>query len=217
MGNFMFFGTLSLLLINVRTRSDARDRHLHHGSWGLKALAWVVCNVLPFFFPTGAIEAYTWLARLGSGVFLVVQMVILLDFAFFWNESWVARSAVAWVVGLLASTVALYGGSITLLVFLYKWYSPAGEECSRNVWLITTTLVACIVFTGLCMHPVAKEGSLLPSAVSAPSCPPSPSPSFYPSPTSSPSPSFSPSPFPSRVACFPVNFTLLPCVTSLRI
>ena len=30
--------------------------------------------------PDGFIDAYAWLARLGSGVFLVVQMVILLDF-----------------------------------------------------------------------------------------------------------------------------------------
>lgn len=58
---------------------------------------------------------YTWLARVGSGVFLVVQMVILLDFAFFWNESWVAKEHVAWVVGLLVSTVVLYAGSIALV------------------------------------------------------------------------------------------------------
>lgn len=42
-------------------------------------------------------------------------MVILLDFAFFWNESWVAKEHVAWVVGLLVSTVVLYAGSIALV------------------------------------------------------------------------------------------------------
>jgi hypothetical protein len=197
-GNFLFFGALSLMLINVRSRSDPRDRHIHHGGWALKFTAWIVCNVLPFFFPNDAItgrgkreglgrigvrgvalahftsfyfsflvspsasgscsllnpfcryiptlhtyttsqrthtstcrlkrpcaRGYTWLARVGSGVFLVVQMVILLDFAFFWNESWVAKEHVAWVVGLLVSTVALYAGSITLLVYLYKWWGGA--------------------------------------------------------------------------------------------
>ena len=69
-GNFMFFGALSLMLINVRSRSDPRDRHIHHGAWALKFTAWVVCNVLPFFFPNDAVGGYTWLARVGSGVFL---------------------------------------------------------------------------------------------------------------------------------------------------
>ena len=164
-GNFLFFGALSLMLVNVRSRSDPRDRHLHHGAWTLKFVAWVVCNVVPFFFPNDAVTGYTWLARAGSGVFLVVQMVILLDFAFFWNESWVARDHPSWIIGLLVSTVALYAGSIALVVYLYKWYVPSGEECSRNAWLISTTLVTCVAFTAISVHPIAKEGSLLPSAV----------------------------------------------------
>jgi 4-hydroxybenzoate polyprenyltransferase len=49
-------------------------------------------------------------------------------------------------------------------------YNPAGEECARNAWLISTTLVACVVFTAISVHPIAKEGSLLPSAVIAAYC-----------------------------------------------
>ena len=74
--------------------------------------------------------------------------------AFLWNETWVAREHVGWVVGLLASTLALYAGSVTLVVFLYQWYTPTGVECTRNVWLITTSLVPCIAFTALCVHPI---------------------------------------------------------------
>ena len=32
-----------------------------------------------------------WLARAGSGVFLVVQMIILLDLMQSWNDSWVEK------------------------------------------------------------------------------------------------------------------------------
>lgn len=165
LGSFMFFGCLSLMLVNVKTRADPRDRHIHHGGWGLKFAVWAVCNVVPFFLPNDFVDAYTWIARLGSGLFLIVQMVILLDFAFFWNESWVAREHPGWIVGLLVSTVTLYSGSITLIVFLYKWFNPAGEECGRNVWIITTALLVCVAFTAISVSPIAKEGSLLPSAV----------------------------------------------------
>lgn len=83
LGNFMFFGSLSAMLIDCKTRSDPRDRHIHHGSWTLKLAAWALCVIVPFLLPDGFIDAYAWLARLGSGVFLVVQMVILLDFGEF--------------------------------------------------------------------------------------------------------------------------------------
>ena len=165
LGNFMFFGGLSAMLVDCKTRSDPRDRHIHHGSWTLKLAAWALCVIVPFLLPDGFIDAYAWLARLGSGVFLVVQMVILLDFAFLWNETWVAREHVGWVVGLLVSTIALYAGSITLVVFMYQWYAPKGLDCGRNAWLITTSLVPCVFFSALSTHPIAKEGSLLPSAV----------------------------------------------------
>ena len=165
LGNFMFFGGLSAMLVDCKTRSDPRDRHIHHGSWTLKLAAWALCVIVPFLLPDGFIDAYAWLARLGSGVFLVVQMVILLDFAFLWNETWVAREHVGWVVGLLVSTIALYAGSVTLVVFMYQWYAPKGLDCGRNAWLITTSLVPCVLFSALSTHPIAKEGSLLPSAV----------------------------------------------------
>ncbi len=32
--------------------------------------------------------AVGYLARFGSGIFLIVQMVILLDFAQTWNDTW---------------------------------------------------------------------------------------------------------------------------------
>lgn len=48
---------------------------------------------------------------------------------------------------------------------LYEWYVTDGEACSRNAWLVSSALVSCAAFTGISLHPVAKEGSLLPSAV----------------------------------------------------
>ena len=157
LGNFMFFGGLSAMLLDCKTRSDPRDRHIHHGSWTLKLAAWALCVIVPFLLPDGFIDAYAWLARLGSGVFLVVQMVILLDFAFLWNETWVAREHVGWVVGLLGSTIALYAGSVTLVAFMYEWYAPKGVDCGRNVWLITTSLVPCVLFSALSAHQSPKR------------------------------------------------------------
>ena len=35
---------------------------------------------------------YLWLARLGAGVFVVMQQVILIDLAYNWNDSWVEKA-----------------------------------------------------------------------------------------------------------------------------
>ena len=52
--------------------------------------------------------------------------------AFLWNETWVAREHVGWVVGLLASTLALYAGSVTLVVFLYQWWTYRIDSTRPN-------------------------------------------------------------------------------------
>ena len=167
LGGFLFFGGLALATAGVVDRSDPRDRHVHHGAWTLKFFAWTVCVFLPFLLPEPIVHSYAWLSRLGSGVFLVVQMIILLDFAYLWSEDWVNREHVGWLVGLLVSTLVLYAGSITLVVFLFRWYVPAGVPggCARNAWLVSSSLVPCALFTAVGFHPSARSGAVLPSAV----------------------------------------------------
>lgn len=65
-----------------------------------------------------------WLARVGSGLFLVVQMVILLDFAAAWNESWVSKDSDTWMYALLAVTVTCYAGSLVTVGLLFHWCAP---------------------------------------------------------------------------------------------
>lgn len=163
LGNFIFFFGLCLGLIGVTDRSDPRDK-LHHGSWHLKFLAWLVLNGLPFLFPNPVIIAYAWVARIGSGLFLVVQMVILLDFAAAWNDSWVSKHSENWLYALLAVTVISYSGSLVVIGFLYHWYG-AHKDCSLNTTLITLTLVMALAFSMVSVHPSVKGGSLMPSSL----------------------------------------------------
>ena len=132
----------------------------------MKLGVWLLFNLLPFFFPSPLLSAYSWLARVGSGVFLVVQFVLLLDFCYAWNQNWVTREHPGWIVTLLAISAGCYGGSIAGAVYLYRLFKPPGAgDCSVNVFLITLTLLLCVLFTAASMHPAVKGGSLLPSAI----------------------------------------------------
>jgi hypothetical protein len=167
LGAFFFFASLSALTAGVADRSDVRDRVVHHGSWTLKFAAWALCMFLPFLLPAPVVHAYVWLARLVGAAWLVVQMVILLDFAYFWSESWANKPHDGWLYGLLASTLALYASAIAGFALLYERYAPRGVPggCARNAWLVTASLVPCVAFSAFSLHPACKEGSVLPSAV----------------------------------------------------
>ena len=54
-----------------------------------------------------------WLARVGSGLFLILQMVILLDFVQTWNDAWVSMEDENYIYGLLGLTVRLIGAVLS--------------------------------------------------------------------------------------------------------
>jgi hypothetical protein len=58
MGNFLFFGAMSLALLGVRYKGEKRGQVLQQGNWMIKLVAWVAFMALPFFFPNGMVQAY---------------------------------------------------------------------------------------------------------------------------------------------------------------
>ncbi|CAG9461663.1 unnamed protein product [Pedinophyceae sp. YPF-701] len=166
-GTWLFFAILSAALVGVRSRTDRRDQLLHHGNWALKAVAWALFNVLPFFLPNGLLGAYSWLARVGSGVFLLVQLVILLDFTCAWNTSWATKGDQKYLYGLLGVTVACYAGCLAIAGVLFAWFNPSGVDggCGLNIALITVCLFLCAFVSAVSLHPAVRDGSLFPSAV----------------------------------------------------
>ncbi|KAG2493562.1 hypothetical protein HYH03_008376 [Edaphochlamys debaryana] len=167
MGNFLFFGLMSLAMLGVKTRGDKRDLYLHHGNPLLKFGLWLLFTALPFLFPTPVLDAYAWMARFGSGVFLVIQMIILLDFVQCWNDSWVAAGEEdeRWLYGLMGLTVGAYAGTLTLAGLMYAWFKPPGAgSCSLNVALVTLALLLVVGCSALSLAPLARQGSIFPSA-----------------------------------------------------
>jgi len=159
-----------------------RLRYLHKGSWAFKTFVWLVLLIVPFFMPEGGVTAYgapslallaapahplaAWVARLASGVFLVVQMVILLDFAYVWSESWVARGTNFWLGALMGCTAAAFGGGLALLGLGYRWFKPSGAgECTLNIFLLTLALLLGVAYSAAVLHPAVPHGSLLCSSV----------------------------------------------------
>lgn len=54
----LFFGLLALVLLGVNYKGDKRDQYLQHGGWLVKALLWLLCNIVPFFLPASVVNTY---------------------------------------------------------------------------------------------------------------------------------------------------------------
>lgn len=109
-----------------------------------------------------------WVARIGSGVFLIIQMLILIDFTHAINDAWFAKGEEnrVYMYALLATTVGFFVATTIIAGVGFYIFKPAGAgPCSLNVSLISYSLIAALGFSILSVHPAAPGGSLFPSSV----------------------------------------------------
>lgn len=163
LGNFLFFLTFALIMIGVKDQNDKRDS-LHHGGWVAKIFVWAVVIVLMFFLPNVVITVYETLAKFGSGFFLLVQVVLLLDFTHTWNDAWVEKDEQKWYIALMTITVISYLGTYAFSGVLFLWFNPSGHDCGLNVFFIVMTMILAFIFAVVALHPQVN-GSLLPASV----------------------------------------------------
>lgn len=163
LGNFLFFGLFALIMIGVKDQNDRRDSW-HHGGWIFKMIIWVLLVVLMFFLPNEVISVYGIMSKFGAGLFLLVQVIILLDFTHTWNDAWVERDEQKWYIALLIVSVACYLATFTFSGILFIWFNPSGHDCGLNIFFIVTTMILAFIFGIVALHP-AVNGSLLPASV----------------------------------------------------
>jgi hypothetical protein len=93
-------------------------------------------------------------------------MLILLDFTHNLNDSMVDSEDERQLYLLLGATLAGFLGTIGLTTLMFFVYNPQGSQpCSLNVCLIVISLLLITAFSVISVHPIAKKGSLFPSAI----------------------------------------------------
>ncbi|XP_068659641.1 uncharacterized protein [Aristolochia californica] len=163
LGNFLFFTIFALMMIGVKNQNDKRNSW-HHGGWMAKIVIWALLIVLMFFIPNVVITVYEILSKFGSGLFLLVQVILLLDFTHTWNDAWVQRDEQKWYIALLVVSVVCYLATYSFSAVLFIWFNPSGNDCGLNVFFITLTMVLGFIFAVIALHPKVN-GSLLPASV----------------------------------------------------
>ncbi|KAK8585632.1 hypothetical protein V6N13_050605 [Hibiscus sabdariffa] len=104
------------------------------------------------------------LSKFGAGLFLLVQVIILLDCTHSWNDAWVERDEQKWYIALLVVSVGCYLAAFVFSGLFFIWFNPSGHDCGLNVFFIVMTMILAFSFGIIALHP-AVNGSLLPASV----------------------------------------------------
>ena len=99
---------------------------------------------------------------IGAFLFILVQLVLLVDFAHSWNESWVEKmeetESKCWMFALLIFTFIMYGLSIAGIVCMFIYFAQSDtEKCKLEKFVISFELVLGIVISALAIHPKVQE------------------------------------------------------------
>lgn len=144
------------------------------GCWMLKGLLLAGLFIGCFYIPNGFFvwtiqDVYRDVAQFVSLVFLVLQIAVMIDFAYSWSESWIAQYERSGESGYWSFCLFFFSGlmwiiALVTIILSYYWFTK-DSGCSLNVFLITSTLALGIAFTALSMTNWVEYGSLLTSSL----------------------------------------------------
>ncbi|KAI3469903.1 hypothetical protein Pfo_026566 [Paulownia fortunei] len=165
LGCFIFFFLMFLTTCNTRKLYEGRNAW-HSGWWGLKFVLLLLSFVIPFFIPTDYVQLYGELARVGAGIFLILQLISVIEFITWWNNYWLSddRKKSSCSIGLFMSTV-FYISSVCGIAVMYVFYASK-TSCSLNIFFISWTGVLLIVMMVISLHSKVNRG-LLSSGIMA--------------------------------------------------
>lgn len=86
-----FFALMAMMMIGARSSNDPRAP-IQNGFWAIKYMIVAGITIGAFFIPAGAFgTTWMWVGLLGGMVFILVQLVLLVDFAHTWSDSWMGN------------------------------------------------------------------------------------------------------------------------------
>ncbi len=103
-----------------------------------------------------------YIGFVGAFVFILIQLILIIDFAHSWAEAWVGNyeetDSKGWLAALLSATGAMYACSLTAVVLFYVYYTgESAGQCKLHEFFISfnmvrTNLVFYLFFRQVLVH-----------------------------------------------------------------
>ena len=146
----------------------------HDRRWATKLLGWILLLCISMLIPNYVfgLDGYVWVARIGGFVFVILQQVLLIDLAYWANDSLVAladEDVSEWcgypspLVALLVGTLVLFAVAIAGIALLFTYFSG---DCPAPDVILSITIVLVVVAT-LSQLFVSRDANVLTSSVVA--------------------------------------------------
>ncbi|OXB61879.1 hypothetical protein ASZ78_004585 [Callipepla squamata] len=155
-----FFFLFAVLMVCMRSSKDPRAA-VQNGFWFFKFLLLVGLTVGAFYIPDGSFTTvWFYFGVVGSFLFILIQLILLIDFAHSWSQLWLRNAgesnAKGWYAALCAVTFIFYAASITAIALLYVYYTKP-QGCTEGKVLISINLVLCLVISVVSILPKIQE------------------------------------------------------------
>jgi len=155
-----FYFLFMIIMVFVRNSRDPRAM-LQNGLWIVKTAILTGLLVGAFYIPAGGAfeEVFMYFGVIGGFLFIIMQLILIIDFVHQWNESWVEKfenGDKEYYYGLLFFSGFFFILAITISVFSYVYYASA-EGCGLHIFFITMNLILCIIATIISVLPRVQE------------------------------------------------------------
>lgn len=158
----LFFALMALLMLRVKSSRDPRGP-IQNGFWGIKFILIFFGWVAAFFIPHGAFgPVMMYFGMAGGMMFILVQLVLIVDFAHTWAETWQEnyRSSADqnWFWALLSSTVFFYLLAIVAIGLCFGYYTGLRTgDCKLHEFFISFNLILCFILSVVSVTPIVQE------------------------------------------------------------
>lgn len=151
----VFFGLMSLLTCGAGSSQGSRGT-IQNGLWGIKLLLLAGGAAGAFFIENSFfLKAFAIIGLIGGFSFLLIQLLLLIDFAHAWADSWVGKmeegsNCHKWLM--IVSALGMYIGSFIFTILMYVFYTKPNTaitdtNCGTNKFVITFNLLTSILLT----------------------------------------------------------------------
>lgn len=168
----VFFLTMAVMMIGVRSSRDGRAP-IQNGFWGLKFIIIIAIAIGAFFIKNDDFGPWMmWVGMIGGFSFILIQLVLIVDFAHNWADVWVGNyeetQSRGWFWALMSATFAQYVVSLIGIILLFNFYTES-NDCALNKFFISFNMIICVAVSVLSITPRIQEAQprsgLLQSAI----------------------------------------------------
>ncbi|KAH8304012.1 hypothetical protein KR018_003317 [Drosophila ironensis] len=153
-----FFAMMALIMVGVKSSRDPRAS-IQNNFWPLKFLMCFGAAIGAIFIPDGSFgPAMMVVGLIGGLAFILIQLVIIVDFAHSLAQNWIesAENSRGYYYLLAGFSLVAYILSLTGITLLYIYFTTS-TACGINKFFISTNLILCLAISVISILPAVQE------------------------------------------------------------